>query len=121
MHQGHGERGAAAVEFALVLPILVLLLFGIVEFGRGYNAKVTLTHAAREGARALAVGAADPEQVTIDAATTLDESRLDVDVSSCAPGGTGTVTATYEFDYSIPLFGEGTWDLEAEGVMRCGG
>jgi len=116
-----GERGAAAVEFALVLPILALLLFGIIEFGRGYNAKVTLTHAVREGARALAVGAADPEAVTRDAATSLDGSKLVVTVSTCTPGGTGTVSATYEFTYSVPLLGRGTIDIEAEGVMRCGG
>ena len=49
------ERGAVAVEFALIVPILVMLIFGIVEFGRGYNTKVTVTHAAREGARILAL------------------------------------------------------------------
>ncbi|HKU29947.1 MAG TPA: TadE/TadG family type IV pilus assembly protein, partial [Arthrobacter sp.] len=41
------ERGAAAVEFALVAPILVLLVLGIMEFGRAYNAQVSLTNAAR--------------------------------------------------------------------------
>jgi Flp pilus assembly pilin Flp len=50
------ERGAAAVEFALVVPVLVLLVFGIIQFGRAYNLYLTATAAAREGARAAAVG-----------------------------------------------------------------
>lgn len=115
------ERGAAAVELALVLPILILLLFGIIEFGRAYNAKVTLTHAAREGARALAVGDSDPIAVVRDAAPALDETKLDINATTCEPGELGTVTATYEFSYSIPLFYTGTVDLDAKGVMRCGG
>ena len=45
------DRGAAAVEFALLLPLLLLLVFGIIDFGRALNAQVTLTQAAREGAR----------------------------------------------------------------------
>ncbi len=45
------ERGAAAVEFALVLPLLVLLVFGIVQFGIAYNRVQGLQAAAREGAR----------------------------------------------------------------------
>jgi Flp pilus assembly protein TadG len=46
------ERGAAAVEMALVLPVLLLLIGGIVDFGRAYFTQIMLTNAAREGARA---------------------------------------------------------------------
>src|SRR3954454_3432214 len=42
------EAGAAVIEFALVLPLLIMLVFGIIEFGRGYNAKIELTGAVRE-------------------------------------------------------------------------
>ena len=66
-----GEGGAALVEFAVILPVLILLVFGTIEFGRAYNAKVTLTHAAREGVRSLAV-TQDPvvaESVARDAAS----------------------------------------------------
>jgi Flp pilus assembly protein TadG len=115
------ERGAAAVEFALVLPLLMLLLFGIIEFGRAYNAKVTLTHAAREGARALAVDDGDPIAVTKDAAASLDPSKITVTTTVCEPGETGEVTATYQMTFSIPLFGDWTSDLSATGAMRCGG
>ena len=50
------ERGAVAVEFALLAPVLVMLLLGITEFGRAYNAQVTLSSAAREGVRVMAIG-----------------------------------------------------------------
>jgi Flp pilus assembly protein TadG len=49
------ERGAAAVEFALVLPILVVLAFGIIDFGRLLYTYNNLTSAVREGARFAAV------------------------------------------------------------------
>ncbi len=49
------DSGAAAVEFALIVPILFLLIFGIVDFGRAYQAKVELAHAAREGARSYSI------------------------------------------------------------------
>lgn len=49
------EKGQSAVEFALVLPLLLVLLLGIVEFGWFLNAKITITGAAREGARHYAI------------------------------------------------------------------
>lgn len=51
------ERGAALVEFALVLPLLLVLVFGIVDFGRAFQSSITLTNATREGARLGATGA----------------------------------------------------------------
>jgi Flp pilus assembly protein TadG len=51
IHKQRSQRGAAAVEFALVMPLLLLLVFGIVEFGLIMNRQITVTHAAREGAR----------------------------------------------------------------------
>lgn len=50
------QRGAAALEFALIAPLLVLLLFGIIEFGRVWSARNVYISAAREGARVAAVG-----------------------------------------------------------------
>ena len=49
------ERGAVAVEFAILAPVLVMLLLGIMEFGRAYNAQISLTNAAREGVRVMAI------------------------------------------------------------------
>ncbi|MGD9798357.1 MAG: TadE/TadG family type IV pilus assembly protein, partial [Acidimicrobiia bacterium] len=45
------EDGAAAVEFALILPVLVLLVFGIIEFGMAFKSSLTVTSATRSGAR----------------------------------------------------------------------
>ncbi|MGT2461539.1 TadE/TadG family type IV pilus assembly protein [Sinomonas atrocyanea] len=53
MRAQHPERGAAAVEFALVLPALLLLVLGIIDFGRIFSAQQTLTYAARAGARVM--------------------------------------------------------------------
>ena len=50
------EKGAAAVEFALLLPLLVAIVFGITTFGFVYKEYIALTHAARDGARLAAVG-----------------------------------------------------------------
>jgi Flp pilus assembly protein TadG len=47
----NGERGAALVEFALILPLVLMLAFGMMTAGLTYNHKIDLTHAAREGAR----------------------------------------------------------------------
>lgn len=55
--RGFARRGAALVEFALVVPVLLLLLLGVIDFGRGWSALGVLSNAAREGAR---YGAANP-------------------------------------------------------------
>jgi Flp pilus assembly pilin Flp len=51
-----GQDGAAAVEFALLLPLLVLLLFGFIQFGLAFNTRIQATNAAREAARRAVVG-----------------------------------------------------------------
>jgi Flp pilus assembly protein TadG len=57
------ERGAAIVEFALVVPLLLLLLWGIVDIGRAFYTLNNLASAVREGARTAAVMATDPTTV----------------------------------------------------------
>lgn len=121
------------MEFAFVLPLLVLFVFGIIEFGRAYNAKVTLTAAVREGARTAAIATTAcgttpvlqcVETTTRDAASGLKSGSIDVDAALCDAIPTPTnasVEVAYPFKYTIPLFGEGTWTLHARGVMRCGG
>lgn len=61
-------RGQALVEFALILPVLLVIIMGILEFGRAWNMKQVLTDASREGARVAVV--ADPTLTTYDAART---------------------------------------------------
>jgi Flp pilus assembly protein TadG len=49
------DRGATALEFAIVAPLLLILIIGMLEFGLMYQAQLAVTHAAREGARLAAV------------------------------------------------------------------
>jgi Flp pilus assembly protein TadG len=126
------EEGAAVVEFALVLPLLTLLVFGMLEFGRGYNAKLELTSAVREGARAVALAPLGTDTTTVtQLATTTTRgaapglTATSITVTPPTPcttlTGNVTVTATYPFTYSIPFFGNRSVTLTAKGVMRCGG
>src|SRR5215469_1466636 len=65
------DRGAAAIEFALLFPLLMLIVFGTIDFGRALNAQITLTQAAREGARLDALGNPNVSAETQAAATGL--------------------------------------------------
>jgi Flp pilus assembly protein TadG len=106
------QQGQTMTEFALVLPILAILLFGVIQFGLVFNNYITLTDAVRAGARkgAVARHLQDPggavETTVRNAATDLRESDLNVSVSA-SPGWTPnaevTVNATYP--YSISLLG----------------
>jgi Flp pilus assembly protein TadG len=94
------SRGQALVEFALILPVLMLLLLGIIEFGRAWNVKQVLTDAAREGARLSVVG--DPsvtQQSQVDTRIKQVVSRAGIDstqVTITYPDGfrTGTGNIT---------------------------
>jgi Flp pilus assembly protein TadG len=83
-----GESGQALVEMALILPVLLLLALGIVEFGRAFNAKQVVTDAAREGARLAVVN--DPA-ITQDSVTASVRTSL-------TRGGMPAANATVEFD-----------------------
>jgi Flp pilus assembly protein TadG len=98
------------VEFVIVLPILLLLLLAILQFGVVFNNYVTLTDAVRAGARQAAVGrsVADPTGAAVSraraSAADLDQSKLGVTVTSTwAQGADVTVTGSYP--YSISLLG----------------
>jgi Flp pilus assembly protein TadG len=114
------------VEFAIVAPILFLLIFGIYEFSLAYNAKVEITGAAREGARAAALrkSTATVVQAVKAAAPGVSVSTGDVNTVACPAdpqaGGDATVTVKSNFTYSIPFFRDGVWEIKATGVMRCG-
>ena len=117
------ESGVVAIEFALVAPLLLMLIFGAIQFGRAYNAKIELTAAVREGVRVLALDTGDPETVTKDAAPGLDPASITVDTSTdpCTAGEQAWVEASYPFDLNIPFWGNEAITIVAKGVMRCGG
>jgi Flp pilus assembly protein TadG len=118
------ESGAAMVEMAIVLPLLLLLVFGIIELGRLYNSQVTLTHAAREGIRDYVIFE-DPLQAEDIArqavSATFDPAPMVITTSACDPGDPTTMTITYPFNLRIPFFGDNIVTIVTEGVMRCGG
>jgi Flp pilus assembly protein TadG len=106
------ERAQAMTELAIVLPILCLLLFGIIQFGILYNNYVTVTDAARAGARKAAVSRhGNPSTAGCNqaraSANTLDQAKLTCSVATVGPldrpGADVTVTLTYP--YSISLLG----------------
>lgn len=105
------EKGQATTEFAVVLPILVVLLFGIIQFGIAFKDYLSLTDAVRAGARKAAVSRnlSDPVGATQtavrNAAADLDQAKLPDPgvVSSWQPGTDVKVSAQYPF--RISLFG----------------
>ncbi len=63
------QRGASAVELAFIAPLLFLFLFGIIQYGFVFNRKISVTHAAREGARQLSLAVAPASAETNAEAT----------------------------------------------------
>ena len=104
------EDGQSIVEFAFVLPILLGLLLGIVQFGIAFNNYITLTDATRVGARKAAVSrllgdsGAAARDATIAAAPNLNLTAAQVTVTAAnwtTPGGDVSVTATYPYSLNI--------------------
>ncbi|MBO1265976.1 pilus assembly protein [Proteiniclasticum sp. SCR006] len=83
------EEGQGLVEFALVLPILLLFLLGIIEFGWLFNARISLTSAAREGARVAAVSNIN------------HQAKAEEAVTSSLSGASGVVVTSVGYDSDI--------------------
>ncbi|MCL5046331.1 MAG: pilus assembly protein [Actinobacteria bacterium] len=106
------EKGQAMVEFALILPVLLLIIMGIMEFGRAYSAYLTIQNASREGARLGVTGTTDTEITAAvnQVASTLDTAGLTVSITpaeaSRSRGELLTVTVSYRFQFLVPLISE---------------
>lgn len=131
---GGKEHGAVAVEFALILPIFLMLVLGIFEFGRAFNIQVSLSEAAREAARYAAihqseatysVGAAQAAGVA--AAPSVDLAPGDITVATTGSTPCNVqVTVSYSTPWMTGLPGlvpgmPADLDVSGKGVMRCGG
>ncbi|MGF9650241.1 TadE family protein [Pseudarthrobacter oxydans] len=119
------ERGAAAVEFALLLPLLLMLVLGTIEFGRAYNAQITLTNAARDGVRVMAI-ANDPtsaktaaKNAAASVSTTIPTSDITLSTNSCSTGNQVTLTIKYNLSTITGI--AGPFPMTGKGVMLCGG
>jgi len=129
------ERGAVAVEMAMLLPLLLLILIGTIEFGRVLNVQISMTQAAREGARYAAIHYKDPglnvTAATLAAAPSLSGLPVGVtsNASSCAPDSNVTVKTTVSLTSLSGFLDAGFFgapgifpmNLTGIGVMRCGG
>lgn len=104
-----GEDGQALVELALVITLLILLLGGIVEFGRILQASLAVTHASREAARVGILGKTDEEirEAARRAAGTLDPAKLTISITppeNERKSGTELVVEVgYPVDIVIPV------------------
>jgi len=117
--QRRSEKGQSLAEFVLVLPIFLILVFAIIDFGLGFHAWLTVTNSAREGARLGAVrapasGACDYDPSTkadnircrvYETASSLDQSKLTVSSTGAqgTPGDSVVVKVDYDYDLITPL------------------
>jgi hypothetical protein len=126
------ERGAVAVEFALLAPLLVIILFATIEFGIALTHTLAYASGAREGARYAAVHC-HPEATTCT--NTLIQDRI-VDsmpagypvsftsfsaAPNCATAGGSIVRVTWEQDVpiSVPFLPDLSWTIHPTGAFRC--
>ena len=132
--RARSERGQSAVEFAMVVPFICLLVLALVDFGKGVNYWLDANHLASEGARLAAVLGDQPQpggdikQWIQQQAETSELRNGSGSVTSPAqvcisfPDGRGigkpvtvTVSATYQW---IPFIGAGTLDITGSSTMR---
>ena len=117
-----GQRGQATVEFALLLPVVMLLLLAVLQVAVVVRAQVLVTHAAREAARAVAVD--ERSGAALDGARSsgaLDPARLRVLVGPRGrPGGRVQVQLRYRAPTDVALIGALLDDVElgADATMR---
>ena len=126
----HDERGASAVEFAFIVPLLIVLVVGIAEFGRAFQVQSTLSAAAREGVRTMALqndpaaARATVENVASSLNPVITDSQIAISPAACPvtyPTTTNvTVTISYRLPFFTGFFGSGV-NLTGRGVMRCNG
>ena len=103
------EKGQSLIEFSIILPLLLLVVMGMVEFGMMLNSYLAINNAAREGARAGIVGCSDVEieSIVITASPVLNTENLIVtvtpDYASRNSGDTLTVRVVYNYHLTVPI------------------
>ena len=103
-----GDRGQSLAELAIALPILMAVVIGIFEFGRAWNVRQTVTHAAREAARSAVIPTSTGDVVddVIDdrlIAAALDPGLATVTVTGLGglPGTATTIEVSYPYTFSF--------------------
>lgn len=123
----NNQNGAALVEFAIVLPLLLILVFGVIEFGVMFYDKAVITNASREGARAGITGLGDPEikqivlnycnvnLINLDGNDAFDPDKIIIS----SDGSDLIVRLEYRYDLLLgSFFGFDNTTISAETVMR---
>ena len=106
----NGEKGQALVEFTLLVPIFLLLLFAIIDFGMGFYSWISVTNGAREGARLGAVLATQTEiedrvYQTVNLPNEATKMTVTVTNAQGQPGQSVVVKVDYDYDLITPLAG----------------
>ena len=120
------EKGQAMVEFALVLPVLLVLLCGIIDFGWLYYNQITLNNAAREGARYAVIhynpatdwkGAAESRMLTslagVSSAAAIVSDPVEQQITASVTASPRILTG-----FTSTILGKRTLELHASCTMR---
>ena len=126
------ERGAVAVEFALLVPLMVIFLFAIIEFGIALTHTIAYASGAREGARYAAVHCR-PEATTCTDALIQDRIVASMPAGypvtftsftgspdcGASPGSIVTVTWEQGVPIDVPFLPDLSWTIHPSGSFRC--
>ena len=131
-HRIAREDGVAAVEFAIILPVLALLLFGVLEFGRVWSQYQVFQGAAREGARCAAVASTSDcdieDEITAAAEPYSPNAPFTITVNGsgasqgCAANDAGkdvAVSWQQPLNIDIPFWNNVTVTPTIKAVFRC--
>ena len=133
MTRSNPERGAAAVEFAIILPMLMVLLLGIMEFGYAFVLQASVSSAARVGVRNYAINWKDKDKGAASKTTAVDQAKFvlpkaagvvtQFTLSDCGPGIQTTMIIEYKYTSLTGMFDSvlGGISLTEKGSMQCGG
>jgi uncharacterized protein (UPF0333 family) len=104
------EKGQSIVEFALILPLVILMIFGILDFGRVFHAYLAIDHAGREAARAASIGKDNTTilNTAVNDATSigLKSEQVVIDPSGSRSSGTeAKITISYPVTFLTPIIG----------------
>jgi hypothetical protein len=124
-HRLRLERGQAVIEFVLVLPLLLLLVFVIVEFGRAWNVRNDLSQMAADGARMAAVDRYPGDTALVEQSGDTRAVRTGATAAVTYPGDGNTcnvgqpvmVKVTYDFDF-LPFLEVDPIQLQGTAIMR---
>lgn len=115
----HDADGQAAIEFALTLMTTLLLIFGLMDFGRAVYAAAVVQWAAQEGARAGIIDVADVDAAVLERMVSLDTEEVTI-ITTEPSANTIAVNVSYRFFFVTPListlFGEGL-ELQSSASM----